>query len=111
MPFKDVILREIWPFVVINKLSSIPSSSTVPTQTDDEPNSERDKLFDSITECCKFRIMGGGQNTRGMLLDEEVLKKPNINESLTPNMWLLVYLPKQKADSKIYHDRPLTIED
>merc|ERR1711951_156458 len=102
--FKDVILREIWPFLVMNRHSSHPPS-TVQKQ-DEETENERDKLFKFITESCKFRIMKSGSGGQGgLLLSEEVLIKPDIVSSLNADMTLIMYLPKLKTDSRnTYHD-------
>ena len=111
--FKDVILRDIWPYLVMNKIHSLsPTNSPKGNDKDKESENEQDDLMQSIIESkVKFRIANAGKNNNGLFVQGELLNRPDIGRSLTENMWLLVYLPKQKTEYKSSYDRPLTIED
>mmetsp|Transcript_44993 Transcript_44993/g.40249 ORF Transcript_44993/g.40249 Transcript_44993/m.40249 type:complete len:177 (+) Transcript_44993:1-531(+) len=114
---KDVILRDILPYLKVSKsISSTPSKSTSNTSNNKDnkeespTKTEEDILFDNIIDSYKFKLRGGGvTNTQ---LTETHLKSTRIYGMLKPeeSMYLYVQMPIITQRSYNWSDRPLTID-
>merc|ERR1719295_300596 len=80
---KNVIVRDLLP--------QLKDGGKEEEKQNKNVNGERDRIFDSICKSYTFHIMGGlGSKTT---LSKEVLKRPDIISSLSPDMWLCVSFP------------------
>merc|ERR1739838_734147 len=96
----------------MNKMRPLSTSiSPKGTVKDKQSEEAQDDLMKSILESkIRFRVAVTGDNTKCVMVEGEVLERKDIASSLTEDMWLQVFLPKQKAEYKSSYDRPLTIE-
>ena len=112
---KDVILRDILPYLKVSKsVSSTPKSTSSSEKTDNDkqgtPPNEEGLLFDNILETYKFRLKGAGVSNSE--LTKPILTRTQIFHQLKPEngMYLSVQLPLPQKKSYSFHARPLTID-
>ena len=98
--FKNLILRDIWPYVVMNKLHSLSLSDSPKDKVKyKESEKTQDDLMKSIIESkVRFRVFGVDNNNSGIFVEDELLNLENIGSHLKQNTLLTVLLPKLKAD-------------
>ena len=104
--FKDLILRDIWPYLVINKMHSLsPTHSPKSKDKDKESGNTSDDLMRLIIESKVVirLLMHNDSNNKGMMVANypELLNRKNIGPEITSDMWFEVWLPEREAKDSI----------
>ena len=96
---KDLILRDIWPYMVLNKLHSLSPTNYPKGKDQDKKSENEDDLMKSIIES-KVKVFLANRSDFGA---ERVLQIPmgqndfsaeDFGKRLIADMWLRVYLPE-----------------
>ena len=101
--FQDLILSDIWPYLKVNKLHSLSRSNDAESRIKDGMVGDaQDHLMKCIIESgVNFRVIrtdGTGGNNKGIIEMEQLLIRKNIGSSLTADMRLQVFLPREKTN-------------
>ena len=97
--FKDMILRDILPYLKMVKASSLSIEGPEQNGNRRELENERDALFRTIIEHHEFQVMGSEKGAEGVVIHEDVLTNSTstVIDNFTNEMWLCVYSQKQNV--------------
>ena len=97
--FKNLILRDIWPYLKINRLHSLSDHSATSKIENAKLEDTQDNLMKLIIESnIKFCLISAGRKSKSVTVQGDLLNRKNIGSSLTSDMWLKVCLPRQTID-------------
>ena len=101
--FKDLILRDIWPYLKVNEFSPLLPDDFVQRKIKGQTSgiAPTDLLESIIESKVKFSMVGCGSENRCFMVEGDMLGRKVMESTRTADMWLEVLLPEGTAEDSM----------